>query len=336
MISKSCYFLVVFTLIFCTFFTACQTDDNDKESNPPTPTPTPSPNDKPDLAEHLNLLFQSNFEGNLSFITWGANNKITGYSPNLEQSNWGKLESEGGIKSVFFNYTGGDETQRYAKIVSDPENGENKTLVFCLNDSWIDSAEGIKKARVQLGLHKITPEAKELFQSVRVYLSEDFNSLKSYPAPITWCTIGEFWNNTWWENDPYGFRISVGIGKPKAETNELYFTLNGQNYQSVNIWNADNFKVKVPIGKWFTMNYYFKDGDKDNGRFYMSIQPDGEEPITICDVHNYTHHTMNPNSKGLQGYEPFKLYTSKEIMSYVKSQNKSLKIYWDDIKIWRD
>jgi len=51
-------------------------------------------------------------------------------------------------------------------------------------------------------------------------------------------------------------------------------------------------------------------------------------------VTNFTHMTKDPAPNGLTGYNPMKLYTSKELVSYVKSQGKTLQIYWDDFKLW--
>jgi hypothetical protein len=45
-----------------------------------------------------------------------------------------------------------------------------------------------------------------------------------------------------------------------------------------------NEAVKVPIGKWFTLDYYYKEGNNQNGRFYMSITPDGEAKKIIFDL----------------------------------------------------
>ncbi len=45
----------------------------------------------------------------------------------------------------------------------------------------------------------------------------------------------------------------------------------------------------------------------------MSIQPDGEAEQLICDVQNFTHNTGDPAPDGVTGFNPMKLYTSKEI-----------------------
>ncbi len=51
--------------------------------------------------------------------------------------------------------------------------------------------------------------------------------------------------------EKYGFRITSGIGKRENDTC-LYFILNAENTGQKEVWKADNFDVKVPVGKWFT------------------------------------------------------------------------------------
>ena len=80
---------------------------------------------------------------------------------------------------------------------------------------WWAASEGQQKARIQTDIYGIKEGFKEIYQSQRVFLTEDFNVLKTFPKPIPWCTISEFWNNEWWVKDEkYGFRITLGIGKP--------------------------------------------------------------------------------------------------------------------------
>jgi hypothetical protein len=282
------------------------------------------------------LVFQSGFEGTTQVVPRkGQADDIVGAEPILDKSDWDALQRSGGIESVWINYTGGDETKRFAKIVPEPGAPDNKVLQFWLNDSWSASENQIK-ARIQLEFHSISRGLKEFRQSVRVFLTEDFNALKTYPKAIKWCTISEFWNNEWWvAGEKHGFRITLGVGKEKAGDRDLHFILNAEDQGMVEVWKADNPNVKVPIGKWFTMDYYFKEGDRSTGRFHMTITPDGEAPQVVFDVQNFTHMTKDTAPNGVTGYNPLKLYTSKEVVAHVKAQGKTLQIFWDDLKVWR-
>lgn len=291
------------------------------------------------------LIFQNGFEGTSGVIAEQDTNdhgatleRMTGADNTLnKKSNWDedlKAYLKGGAMEV--QYTGGDSTKRHARIITDPTNPNNKVLHYWLNDSWAAS-EGQTKARIQTNLYGIKGGFKEFYQSVRAFLTEDFNALKAYPQKITWCTLSEFWNNEWWvSGEPYGFRVTLGIGKQPGAGSDLHFILNAEDAGFKEVWNGDNPNSKVPIGKWFTMDYYFKEGNKETGRFWMAITPDGEPAQVVFDVRNFTHNTKDPAPNGLTGYNPMKLYTSKDIVAFAKAQGKTLQIYWDDFKLWKN
>lgn len=295
------------------------------------------------------LIFQSGFEEDCrvvpnrgdasSILTPGfETDKMIGIDGTLlEKNDWNKDMNKNPNGGEFLlEYTGGDETQRYTRVIPEPGNPSNKVLLFWLNDSW-QASENQVKARVQANIYGIRNPYKEFYQSVRVFLHEDFNALKKYPNKINWLTLSEFWNNEWWiEGEKYGFRIGIGIGKPTADESELNFLLNAENAGQKEVWRGNNTDFKVPIGKWFTMDYYFKEGNQDTGRFYLAITPEGESKQVVFDIHNYTHNTSDPSPNGLSGYNPMKLYTSKEIVSFMKEQDKTLQIYWDDFWLWKN
>ncbi len=282
------------------------------------------------------LVFQSGFEGYTRIIPYGesTNDDISGYDPDLPYSDWNDLK-QNEINLIYFNYAGGDESKRHVKIIDDPTNpGNNKVLHYRAGDYWLNSGEGEEKTRIQLELYRIKGGYKEFFQSVRVYLTDDFNYLKKWQKSFNWLTIAEFWNNESWEKE-YGFRISVGIWKEAGANKDLYFSVGAEDVGFKAVWHVNNDQVKVPVEKWFTINYHYKEGNKDTGRFYMSIKPDGEAEQVVCDVYDFTHNTQDPNPDGVTAYNPLKLYTSKELITFMKSQDKALQIYWDDFKLWK-
>jgi hypothetical protein len=282
------------------------------------------------------LLFQSGFENDCRIVPKGNYDDIIGKDNSFaEKNDWvDYLEQVVTNDRTLINYTGGDSTMRFAKIIPEPGNPKNNVLWFWLNDSWTAS-ENENKGRVQLDFNGLRRPCKELYQSVRVYLHNDLNTLKKYPEQIDWLTIAEFWNNEWWlRGEKYGFRITLGIGKAATDTC-LHFILNAEDAGPREVWNADNDRIQVPIGKWFTMEYYFKEGGYRDGRFYMAITPEGGHRTVVFDVTGYTHCTYDPDPDGLTSYNPMKLYTSKEVISFMKSQGKTLQIYWDDLKLWK-
>lgn len=281
------------------------------------------------------LVFQSSFGGTTQVVPYGdtGDDTLVG-SDSLPKSCWDALRTDD-IGIVHFNYTGGDVSKRCVKIVDDPMEDGNKVLLFSLNDYWLAS-ENQEKARIQLEFHEIKGGYKELYQTVRVYLAEDFDELEDWEKGFEWLTISEYWNNEWWvSGEKHGFRISVNIAKEAGEGKQLYFKVDSQDQGFIGVWGTNNRNVRVPIGEWFTVEYYFKEGDDQSGRFYMAITPDGGEKLVICDVHNFTHNTSDRFPDGITAYNPIKLYTSKELVEFMKSKGKALRVYWDDLKLWK-
>jgi hypothetical protein len=68
----------------------------------------------------------------------------------------------------------------------------------------------------------------------------------------------------------------------------------------------------------------------------MTIQPDGGAKSVIYDLTKITHNSKDPSPDGVTDYNPIKLYTSKELIDYMGSKGKTLQIYWDDFKLWKD
>lgn len=296
---------------------------------PPTAPPVhvPPPGD---------LVFQSDFEGDTRVVPFeNRGDDIVGATPGLPLGDWERLQTEGPIKNVWVNYTGGNPAQRFAKVIAEPARPSNQVLQFWLNEAWVADG-GVYKARVQVEFHDIEGGFREFYQSVRVFLTQDFETLKNYPGKISWCTISEFWNNEWWiEGENHGFRVTLGIGKPAGPVDNLHFILDAERGGQKDVWVADNHHIPVPIGTWFTMEYYYKEGDAGNGRFWMAITPEGGLRNVVFDVYNVTQHPDDPSPDGVTGYNPLKLYTSRTLVDYVRSQGKTLQIYWDDLRLWR-
>ena len=289
------------------------------------------------------LIFQSGFEPDSRIIPRGSDEDITGSDKSLNEKNdWVKdLDDNSLIGNFNLQYQGGDSTQRIAKIIPEPGNPDNHVLWFRLNDSNVGGSKG----RIQANLYGASTGLKEFSQSVRLFLPEDMNAVRTFPDKIHWLTIAEFWNNiTWSQSVPYGFRITLGIGKPVADESDLYFILDAQDCELfedgkqkyTTLWSEINQQVKVPVGKWFTMDYYYKEGNNETGRFYMAIHPEGGEREVIFDVTNYTHNSHDSSPDGVTHFNPLKLYTSKKLIDYMRSENKALEIFWDDFKLWKD
>lgn len=288
------------------------------------------------------LIFHSGFEPDSKVVPSGSDADIIGIDHSFPDHNdWvNDLDNHPEIGNFSLQYQGGDSTQRNARIIPDPSNPANHVLRFWLNDANVEASKG----RIQANLYG-NKGWKEFYQSERVFLTNDFNSVRTYPGVINWLTIAEFWNNvTWSQTIPYGFRVTLGIGKPVASESDLYFIIDGQDCELfpdgsqkyTTLWSATDEKHKIPIGQWFTLEYYYKEGNAENGRFWLTIQPDGGQKVSIFDLTAITHNSKDPNPDGVTDFNPLKLYTSKGLIDYMHSQGKTLTIYWDDFSLWKD
>lgn len=86
----------------------------------------------------------------------------------------------------------------------------------------------------------------------------------------------------------------------------LHFILEAENTGRKLVWRADplSSSIAVPIGQWFIMDYYFKEGNAETGLFYLSIASDGGTRRVVYDVHNYTHGTVYPARDGFSAIIP--------------------------------
>ena len=288
------------------------------------------------------LIFQSGFESNSRIVRRGTDSDIVGVDRSLRRQNdWTEdLDNHPDIGNFNVQYQGGDSTMHFARIIPEPGNPSNHVLHFWLDQPNVNNSKG----RIQGNIYG-NDRLKEIYQSVSIFLTEDFNTVRTFPKEIHWLTIAEFWNNITWSHDvPYGFRITLGVGKPTSAEGDLHFIIDAQDCELfengkqkyTTIWAETNNDVKVPIGKWLTMDYYYKEGNNDTGRFYLSITPENEEKKVIFDLQKITHHTQDSNPDGIGHFNPIKLYTSKELIGHMKSNNKTLQIYWDDFKLWKN
>ncbi|NJO68273.1 MAG: hypothetical protein HC830_02465 [Bacteroidetes bacterium] len=230
---------------------------------------------------------------------------------------------------------------RFARIIPEPGNSKNKVLHFWVNQPNVDGSKTRIQANIYADKQKHTEGIKELYQSVRLFLPTDMEVIKSFPEKISWLTILEVWNNIQWVDDPYPYRLTVGIGKPTGEKSELHFMVDAEDYdystkKYIELWHDMNKTIAVPIGKWFTLEYYMKEGNAQSGRFYMAITPEGGKKQVIFDITNFTHNTKDPNPDGITLWNPMKLYTSKKLVDYTRGQGKALQIYWDDFSVWKN
>ncbi len=283
------------------------------------------------------LIFHSGFEPNVNDTTNGVSADIIGADNSLSSPNdWiFDLEAHPNIGKFNIQYQGGNDTMRFAKIIQDPTDSSNKVLQYWLKYPNVAGTKG----RVQANLYGNT-NLFEISQKVRLYLPADWNIIKNANAKIEWLTIMEFWNNLPFTDTIHPFRITLGIHKKDALSQKLSFNLKAQTMPNPPpwpiVWEESDTIFSVPVERWLTLEFYFKEGDSTNGRFIMAVTPDGGKREVIFNVTNFTHHPNDNFPDGLVKYNPMKLYTSDALLNYIRTKGGVLQVYWDDFELWKN
>jgi len=237
-------------------------------------------------------------------------------------------------------FQGGNEVERWARVVPAPDNPSNRVLAFMIKHPNVREADkNPSKGRVQMNVYK-NDGIKRVKMSVRLYLDADFNIVKSFPDGIKWLTLSEWWNNAGWTKESFPFRISVNLIKEQAGINSPFLlsahaqTLNTRTKKWSNlIWEETNRSFVMPIERWVTLEYDYQEGNASTGYFKLTATVDGGESAQVFNVRNYTHHPDDPKPDGLRDFNPLKLYTSQKLINYVNSKGGAIKVYWDDLDI---
>ena len=121
----------------------------------------------------------------------------------------------------------------------------------------------------------------------------------------------------------------------------MYFKVYGQvratgdtGWQSV--WEEVNYKIPVLMGRWMTLELYILEGDQSNGRFYFAVTPKDGDRQVVFDIKTCTHHPEDPRPDGLTSFNPMKLYTSEVVIRFMQAQNRSIEVFWDNYRLWKN
>jgi hypothetical protein len=245
--------------------------------------------------------------------------------------------------AIPIQYQGGTLMDRFAQVIADPKRGGNNVLQFWLKEARVPGqTEGRHKGRIQMNLADLN--AALTYQRFRMYLHPDLALYRAYPKSNTWFTINELWAGVPWKGDEYPFRITLDIVKDRGVGSPLRFAATG----SVNtggeagsgiwesVWRSVNKDFEVPIGEWLDVELGYKQGGAQTGRFYLAVKRNSDVAKTVVlNVTNWTYHPRAPQPVPLTHWQPLKLYTSSDIIDYVRENGGVAQIYWDDLEIWQ-
>ena len=287
----------------------------------------------------MQLIFKSGFEhvetqdqdDQYCFLTESVTGSSTPYNC------WALIKDNPYIGNPRLQYQGGNEFQRLAYITADPVDPVNTVLCFWIKNANVPMGNDRYKARIQANMYDVKP-LLEFRQKVRMFLPlQEFGIIKNWDQEITWLTLFEFWNDAGWKG-PVPFRISVNLRKAEGKGKMLTFGIHGQQKaesadQWRNVWDKTS-SIEPPFGQWVTVDTYFKEGDKSQGRFTMTITPDGGSTVTVFDITNWTYSPKSNKPDGLRDVNPMKLYTNHKLVDHVREHGGELKVYWDDYEFY--
>lgn len=287
------------------------------------------------------MLFQTGF--NNTSLTNGPyqNAEFSGTDASLsDHNNWSDFVSHSNVGYVEIGYEAGNDDQRIAQIVSDPDSAANQVMSFRIMEPHIKEGSH-EKGRVQLSVND-NQCIKEIYQTVRLKLHPDMAYLMDWDKRVPWLTVFEFWNNATWSNEKRTFRVTVNLFKDaEGPVDEIHFHVKA-DHQRCNIcdwesdWEQEATNFAIPFGTWMEIELYLLEGDENNGRFYMAVTPEGGSKVVLFNITNNTQHLKEKCPDGFTHFQPMKLYTSDEVINYMKDGNKRLELFWDDWKLYKN
>ncbi|WP_159623646.1 DNRLRE domain-containing protein [Ruania rhizosphaerae] len=277
------------------------------------------------------LIFHSGFEDGSTLNA--TQTDITGVDSSVAAPNDWVNDLEGHLQVGKFDmqYEGlGGLTSNYAAIVPAPDDPSNETLTFRLTEPLEDPAKG----RIQANVYDT--DLDEMYYRMNWYVPGNLSHLETL-SPMRWLTVAEFWNDEGWKSSDTPYRMTVGL--TQAPGGGLSFTLQGDvkiDNSWVEIWHTRNDAVTVPYDEWFAIDYYFLEGDAENGRFAMTLTTGiGTAAVTetVFAVQTTTHHPDDSSPDGLNGFNPMKMYGHSENFTEM-ADHGGMQWYYDDIELW--
>jgi len=292
------------------------------------------------------LIFKSGYEGNSHVIQNWKQGVQDSTHADIEgiDNGWDWESTINGSPHVGFfaiRYEVLDTIAAKAEIIPELGNSSNKILSFKMSAPNVaDYGGGLGKGRIQ-GAFINNDTLRSFFIKERLFIHEDFDFFTEPQFDslnLNWMTIQEFWNNGPKNGEPYPFRVTLNIRKPK-NSDTLYFGIHAQTQDTIqvwdNVWDSIATSYPIPLGSWLDIETYFVEGDSLNGKFKFIVTDTSGIRQTIFDITGFTHHPLDPNPDGIQDFNPMKLYTFGPYIDTMAVYNKCLCLYWDDLELWK-
>jgi len=235
------------------------------------------------------------------------------------------------VGSIYFNNSTSNKAYALQDIRKD-EKGRSVLHAQILDDD--PGVGGTSRAQMTMDL---SDNLDILHTSHRMKLHPDIAHLSNYSNSIRWMTLFEIWGarDPNQGGDPAGSsRISLSLFKDTGAGQKLYWNIYHEEMQPnpfVKMWNYDNKTVAIPFGKWFTLDMYVKRGIGTAGQVKVVITEDGGQPVTLFDIKNSTVYRTRTDLR-LKQWQIFKLYSSDQIMDFMRNASKEFSVQYNDVK----
>ena len=244
--------------------------------------------------------------------------------------------------SVYYE-NAGDVNDRYARVIDDPtsepNDPPNKVLKYWLKNATIDAGYlQHTKGRIQSGFPGQLADASEVYWSQRIFINQDINLLHTYPPESDpwWLAVvfQDLWMGAAWEGHPNPSLIGMSL---IPYNRQFYLQVHHRAMPELDtIWIRHNLTNPIPINEWFTMEIGYKMGDAENGRLVVTITPEStNQRIVLFDFTDITYDPQAdlPGGTGpvpLTHWNPQKLYSSDNVIHYIRDSGGVLQAYFDD------
>jgi hypothetical protein len=272
------------------------------------------------------------FRGGMDSVT------IPTVNGSLKFEGWNSLRFHEYVSDFDFNNQGGI-AYAYQEIVDNPtQAGEKVMHAVVLDDD--PNASATTRAQITMTI-KDGIDLDYFHSSVRMFLDDDVEHLKNYPANISWFVLFEAWTDRvsdWDGNSAGSARWNLNVAKQNGST-QLYWVAEAETMQPAaiedeDLWSEQNKTVPIPFNTWFTLDVLIKRGAGQDGRLLIKITPDGEKTQTLFDIRNTTIYPNHPEIL-LNKWQPFKFYFSDTYLDWMKVEGKVLSCYYNDFKWYK-
>lgn len=273
------------------------------------------------------------FSGDMSAVT------LTKTSSGYKLNGWSGLYSQ--VKDIYLNDLSSSTTYAYQQMVLDPAGSGRKVMMGRIIK---DDPTQVATSRAQMTVsYNSTMSVPVYHTSHRMYMHPDLKYIEQYNGIADWFSLVEIWttHDSKMDGDPAGSaRWGLSLHKGSAVGSPLYWHLYGEYMQPASkkyqdFWAYDNKTFAVPFGKWFTLDIYLKRGEGALGQMTITVTPDGGATTTVFNINGTTMYPARPDLY-LEDWQPFKLYIGDPWLSWMTSKGKTMSIYYNDYKWYKN